>query len=55
MLPSGNDASLAIAVWAGRTIIENSEPTSIDQESSLIKKKKLFYDRFLDEMNKKAL
>jgi hypothetical protein len=47
MLPSGNDASLAIAVWGGRVLAENTECSIIDAETSLIKKKKIFYDRFL--------
>ena len=41
MLPSGNDASLAIAVWGGKTIIENDEKhTLTDMENSLMKRKK---------------
>ena len=44
MLPSGNDASIAIAVWGGKVLMENKEP----------KKKKVYYQRFIDGMNKKA-
>jgi hypothetical protein len=47
MLPSGNDASLAIAVWGGKVLTENSDSSAIDGETSLIKKKKIFFDRFL--------
>ena len=54
MLPSGNDASLAMAVWGGRVLTENGDTSTIDAETSLMKKKKIFYDRFLEEMNKKA-
>jgi hypothetical protein len=54
MLPSGNDSSLAMAVWGGRMLIENVEASLINSETSLIKKKKIFYDKFLEEMNKKA-
>ncbi len=30
MLPSGNDASLAIAVWGGEVIIKNTEDSTIE-------------------------
>ena len=44
MLPSGNDASLAIAVWGGKLLTEESHG----------RKKKLYYQKFISEMNKKA-
>ena len=55
MLPSGNDASLAIAVWGGKVLcLEN-----INQELDMVgmnlnKKKKIFYDKFIEMMNLKA-
>ena len=44
MLPSGNDASIAIAVWGGRILLDNREEN----------RKKLCYQKFIDAMNKKA-
>ena len=54
MLPSGNDASLALAVWAGRRLLKRDQfrataPCKIDLSS-----KKACYERFLGEMNSKA-
>ena len=48
MLPSGNDASIAIAVWGGKHLLahESSSPKA--------KKKKICYNRFITEMNNKA-
>ena len=43
MLPSGNDASIAIAVWGGKVLMDRKE-----------EKKKIYYQRFITEMNKKA-
>ena len=43
MLPSGNDASIAIAVWGGKVLLGRKE-----------EKKKVYYERFISEMNKKA-
>jgi D-alanyl-D-alanine carboxypeptidase (penicillin-binding protein 5/6) len=45
MLPSGNDASIAIAVWGGKVLLKSSTP---------ITKKKICYQRFITEMNNKA-
>jgi hypothetical protein len=66
MLPSGNDASLALAVWGGKLLINNSinkEPISdksisLDPLGSFLKDKRLTknacYNRFIVEMNEKA-
>ena len=43
MLPSGNDASVAIAVWGGKVLLGRKE-----------EKKKVYYERFIGEMNRKA-
>ena len=48
MLPSGNDASVAIAVWGGRVLLKHE----LAEED--IHKKKNCYNRFLKEMNSKA-
>ena len=45
MLPSGNDASVAIAVWGGKLLLAK-EKSVIDTH-----KKKDFYNRFIQEMN----
>lgn len=44
MLPSGNDASLAIAVWGGKVLFNEEYG----------RKKKIYYQKFISEMNKKA-
>ena len=44
MLPSGNDASLAIAVWGGKVLLGEEHG----------KKKKIYYQKFICQMNKKA-
>lgn len=49
MLPSGNDASVAIAVWAGRLLL-----TASGEVKSQPHKKKDCYNRFIVEMNAKA-
>ena len=62
MLPSGNDASLALAVWAGRKLLENSSELGESERDSrlgldfLLKKvtKGTCYTRFIKEMNEKA-
>ena len=48
MLPSGNDASVALAVWGGKLLI-TKEKKSVNTH-----KKKDFYNRFIEEMNKLA-
>ena len=62
MLPSGNDASLALAVWGGRKLLQNSNEL-IDSERNpsfgieiMLKKvtKGTCYTRFIKEMNEKA-
>ena len=45
MLPSGNDASIAIAVWGGKVLMD---------EVMGGRKKKIYYKKFITEMNKKA-
>lgn len=47
MLPSGNDASIAIAVWGGRTLLSREGKAGTH-------KKKEFYARFIEEMNSTA-
>ena len=67
MLPSGNDASLALAVWAGRKLIQRDADNntvrgeSVRKEelvqhdsSSAISTKQECYARFITEMNHKA-
>lgn len=49
MLPSGNDASVAIAVWGGRVLISREQ-----SQSATNHKKKELYQRFITEMNQKA-
>jgi hypothetical protein len=51
MLPSGNDASLAVAVWGGRVLLSHSPKLS--PEVSVLKKRDC-YNRFIAEMNAKA-
>lgn len=47
MLPSGNDASVAIAVWGGRVLLNNES-----KGPNINYKKKQCYNRFIREMNK---
>ena len=65
MLPSGNDASLALGVWGGKQLISNDIRNNINKsretvgtDSSPIPDKKYlkkdYISRFLEEMNKKA-
>ena len=53
MLPSGNDASLAIAVWGGRLLLEKDRKGDtfyLDRKYT----KKECYERFIREMNTTA-
>ena len=68
MLPSGNDASLALATWAGSKLLEESEnleelKTDIEKirrrkkdetSEQLQERKEKCYKRFISEMNVKA-
>ena len=51
MLPSGNDASLAIAVWGGKVLLnidDGVKPSELNTEMQILKwKKKECYTRFL--------
>ena len=56
MLPSGNDASLAIAVWGGKVIYGNGDTSSAvtnlemlnsDRVKKKLAKKTKFYEKFL--------
>lgn len=70
MLPSGNDASVALAVWAGRKLLTREKEEAVqDRNKSTVQlgrcmssqgdceaepKKSECYSRFLKEMNAKA-
>ena len=60
MLPSGNDASLALGVWGGRQLIQNDKKNQPEGSSNLLDEcfkkvyKKDYINRFIQEMNKKA-
>lgn len=61
MLPSGNDASLAIAVWGGKLLLQKDSSkkdilasTACSDTTLNSFKKKDCYDRFIMEMNCKA-
>jgi len=45
MLPSGNDASLAIAIWGGRVLLKNDCERELEQGRQWKKRER--YDRFL--------
>ena len=58
MLPSGNDASLAIAVWGGKVIYGNGDTTQANanlemllsdriSKNKKIAKKTKYYEKFL--------
>ena len=53
MLPSGNDASLAIAVWGGRVLLKKERQKDPEVDAHKLRKREC-YDRFLAEMNGKA-
>ena len=63
MLPSGNDASLALAVWGGRKLLEDEagnrqrlgSSQQVRSESPICVPKKDAYFRFIGEMNVKAV
>ena len=52
MLPSGNDASIALSVFCGEIIENNKIKKSITLES---RHKKNLYKNFILEMNKKSM
>lgn len=61
MLPSGNDASLAIAVWGGRLLLRKEGEkkdllgsTACSNSDMINFRKKDCYERFIWEMNAKA-
>ena len=54
MLPSGNDASLALAVWAGRKLLETNSEFGDSTARGEKLTKGACYTRFIKEMNEKA-